>query len=175
MKKIKKYNNHLLISIYIYGRISSCSAIVFHIAKSFTDFFGKVCVVASKPKRFNSEFTKFELKKIDYETDLHITRLPLLKEDFNPIPRIFNAFILGIFSLIKIIFGNYKVVIATTSPPILTAFIIAVACKIRRIRFIYYCMDINPEIGLLSGDFRNTIVKNILLEIDKFTCRQAKP
>lgn len=175
INKIKYKKDLLIVNLHLWPDRSSCSAIVFHIAKSFTDFFGKVYVVASKPKRFNSEFTKFELKKIDYETDLHITRLPLLKEDFNPIPRIFNAFILGIVSLIKIIFGNYKVVIATTSPPILTAFIIAIACKIRRIRFIYYCMDINPEIGLLSGDFRNKIVKNILLAIDKFTCRQARP
>ena len=175
-KKEKKYNKDLLIiNLHLWPDRSSCSAIIYHIANSFTDDFENVYVIASKPKRFNSKFTKFELKKIDNETDLQISRLHLFKEDFNPIPRILNALLLGIFSSIKIIFGKYKVVIATSSPPILTAFIIAIACKIRRIRFIYYCMDINPEIGILSGDFRNKILKNFLLGIDKFTCKEAKP
>ena len=54
----------------------------------------------------------------------------------------------------KILLSNYQIVITTSSPPVLTAFIIALASKIRKIRFIYYCMDINPEIGIISGDFK---------------------
>ena len=34
-------------------------------------------------------------------------------------------------------------------------------------------MDINPEIGILSGDFKNKILNKFLLEMDKFTCCQA--
>ena len=171
----KDKKNLLIVNLHLWPDRSSCSAIIFHIANSFTNLFCKVSVIASRPKRFNSEFNKFQLKQIDNKTDLNIYRLPLIKEDFNPIPRIFNAFALGIFSSIKIIFGKFKLVIATSSPPILTAFIIAIASKIKGIRFIYYCMDINPEIGLLSGDFRNKILNNFMLKIDKYTCTQASP
>ncbi len=170
-----KFNkkNLLIVNLHLWPDKSSCSAIMFHIAESFLHVFEKVTVIASKPKRFNSKFTKFELEQIDNKTDLNIIRLPLLRENLNPLPRIINALALGFASSLKILFGNYKVVIATSSPPILSAFIISIASRIKGLRFIYYCMDINPEIGILSGDFRNNILKKVLLEIDKFSCRQA--
>lgn len=170
--KINK-KNLLIVNLHLWPDKSSCSAIMFHIAESFLHVFEKITVITSKPKRFNSNFTKFELEQIDDKTDLNIIRLPLLRENLNPFPRIINAFALGFASSFKILFGNYKVVIATSSPPILSAFIISIASRIKGLRFIYYCMDINPEIGILSGDFRNNILKKVLLSIDKFICRQA--
>ena len=173
--RFSKFNkdNLLIVNLHLWPDKSSCSAIIFHIAESFINVFDKVTVIASKPKRFNSKFTKFELREIDNKSDLNIIRLPLLKENLNPLPRIVNALILGFNSSLKILFGNYKVVIATSSPPILSSFIISIASKIKRLKFIYYCMDINPEIGVLSGDFKNKILKKFLLEMDKFTCCQA--
>lgn len=170
-----KFNkeNLLIVNLHLWPDKSSCSAIIFHIAESFINVFDKVTVIASKPKRFNSKFTKFELREIDNKSNLNIIRLPLLRENLNPLPRIINALILGFNSSLKILFGNHKVVIATSSPPILSSFIISIASKIKRLKFIYYCMDINPEIGELSGDFKNKILKKFLLEMDKFTCCQA--
>ena len=122
-----KFNkeNLLIVNLHLWPDKSSCSAIIFHIAESFINVFDKVTVIASKPKRFNSKFTKFELREIDNQSDLNIIRLPLLRENLNPLPRIINALILGFNSSLKILFGNYKVIIATSSPPILSAFIIS--------------------------------------------------
>ena len=42
-------------------------------------------------------------------------------------------------------------------------------------RFIYYCMDVHPEIGRVSGDFSNPIFFGLLQRIDDWSCRQARP
>ncbi len=36
-------------------------------------------------------------------------------------------------------------------------------------------MDINPEIGILTGDFKNTLLNKLMLFLDKFNCINASP
>ncbi len=173
--KQKNINNLLIVNLHFWPDKSSCAAILFHIAKQLSSDIKIVDVITSKPKRFESNFSKSELEKIDNYTDLNIFRLSFLKENLRAFARIFNAIYLGLFSFFKILFGKYEIIIATSSPPILSAFLISLASKIKKIRFIYYCMDINPEIGILSGDFRNKFLKKIMFVLDKFSCLNSNP
>lgn len=172
--KIKK-GGLLIVNLHFWPDKSSCSAILFHIAKELSKDINPVEIITSKPKKFNSNFTNLELKKYDEESDLKINRLPLLRENLSAFPRIFNASVLGFYTAFKLLTSNYKIVVATSSPPILTAFIISLIAKLRKIRFIYYCMDINPEIGMLTGDFKNTLLNKLMLFLDKFNCINARP
>ena len=178
-KRIKKNNikegKLLIVNLHFWPDKSSCSAILFHIAKELSKDINTVEIITSKPKKFNSNFTNLELKKYNSATDLKIHRLPLLNENLSAFPRIFNALILGFYSVFKLLTSDYKIVVATSSPPILTAFIISTIAKLRKIRFIYYCMDINPEIGILTGEFQNILLNKIMLFLDKFNCINASP
>lgn len=165
----------LIVNLHFWPDNSSCSSILHHIAKKLSLEINEVDVITSKPKRFGSNFKRQELAIFKNATDLKVIRLPLLKENLKAFPRIFNAFFLGVYSFIKILVSNYQIVITTSSPPVLTAFIIAIASKIKKIRFIYYCMDINPEIGIDSGDFKNRFLIKLMFDLDKFSLISASP
>jgi len=73
-----------------------------------------------------------------------------------------------------VLFGKkYKVVTVSTAPPVLLAFSVALACKIRRMKLVYHCMDVHPEIGQIAGEFNKEWVFNFLIKLDQFTCRAA--
>src|SRR5699024_6155739 len=65
------------------------------------------------------------------------------------------------------------VVMCSTSPPVMLAAAVSLAARLKGARFIYHCMDIHPEIGALSGEFRNPLVFRILQAVDRATCRRS--
>jgi glycosyltransferase involved in cell wall biosynthesis len=65
------------------------------------------------------------------------------------------------------------VVMCSTAPPVLLAFAVVLATKLRCSKFIYHCMDIHPEIGRLSGEFKNPVLFRLLSFIDSITCRMS--
>lgn len=66
------------------------------------------------------------------------------------------------------------VVMCSTSPPIVLAAVVSAAARLRGARFIYHCMDLHPEIGALSGEFRNPLVFRLLRSLDRSTCRRSE-
>lgn len=105
-----------------------------------------------------------------------ITRLNLPAEAGKPLMRILNAVRLGCglfwMALIK---RRYDVVMISTYPPVLGGYCAALVAKLTGARFIYHCMDIQPEIGKVSGEFRQKHIYTILRKLDEWTCNQAKP
>lgn len=71
--------------------------------------------------------------------------------------------------------GPYDVIMASTAPPILLGAAAAFAARRCGARFIYHCMDIHPEIGHISGEFRNPILFSLLQRLDSITCSTANP
>lgn len=69
--------------------------------------------------------------------------------------------------------GRGDVVMCSTAPPVVLAAAVSLAARAKGARFIYHCMDIHPEIGALSGEFRNPLVFRLLRHIDRATCRRA--
>lgn len=69
--------------------------------------------------------------------------------------------------------GPYDLIMASTAPPVLIGAAARVAAQLAGARFLYHCMDIHPEIGRLSGDFRNPLVFSLLRRIDASSCKAA--
>jgi hypothetical protein len=59
----------------------------------------------------------------------------------------------------------------STVPPVLIGFCCAAAAKLTGTKFLYHCMDLYPEIGRISGEFKNKFIYQFLLFLDKQTCR----
>jgi len=68
---------------------------------------------------------------------------------------------------------NYDVIMISTSPPVLAGWAARIASKICGSKMLYHCMDIHPEIGRLSGEFRNPTIYNFLERTDNKTCQKA--
>lgn len=66
------------------------------------------------------------------------------------------------------------VAMCSTSPPIVLASVVSAAARLRGARFIYHCMDLHPEIGALSGEFRNPVLFRLLRLLDRSTCRRSE-
>ncbi|WP_286239880.1 glycosyltransferase family 4 protein [Neptuniibacter halophilus] len=105
-----------------------------------------------------------------------VVRLNLPPESGKPLVRIRNAFKLGMRVLWQAVFRKrYDVIMVSTSPPVLAGWFVAIAARVSGARFVYHCMDIHPEIGRISGEFRNPKIYSFLSRMDRWTCSQAKP
>lgn len=107
--------------------------------------------------------------------NIEVKRLRLPYEVGHPSRRILNALFLGLWILLRAFTRRYDVIISTSIPPVLGGFFSALAAKLTNARFIYYCMDLHPEIGRVSGDFANPVLFGSLQHIDDWTCRRARP
>lgn len=165
--------NILLIHRYFWPDRSSCSAILFYISKNFLNNKNNFDIVTSYPKRFNIKLSKENVRKTDFKSGLSIKRINLFIESNSPIQRIINSILLAFHGSIKLIRYRYDIVIVTSCPPVLTAFILTVITKFINTKLIYYCMDINPEIGMVNGDFKNKFLIKLMLTLDKWTCSNA--
>lgn len=165
--------NILLVSRNFWPDRSSCSSILFNVAKYFSEKKNKVEIITSFPKKYNIQISKEQLFERDKGHNLKINRINLFKENRSAFSRIFNALLLAGFGSLELNRKKYDVVIVTSTPPILTAFILCIFCKIYRKKFIYYCMDINPEIGIISGDFKNRLLIKMMMKIDNWTCKNS--
>lgn len=103
-----------------------------------------------------------------------IYRLPVFKFNNQKISKALNFFWFPFIVFLFVLFGKrYKAVTVSTAPPVILAFSVALVCKIRRMKLVYHCMDIHPEIGRISGEFKKRWVFNFLKKLDVFTCRVA--
>ena len=134
-----------------------------------------VDVLSSQPS-YKSELENTPQSPREYVDGAQVIRLNLPPESGRPIVRIFNALRLGGGILFRaVIRKRYDVLMVSTAPPVLAGWFVAIAAKITGARFIYHCMDIHPEIGRISGEFRNPHIFNLLSKLDSWSCAQARP
>lgn len=133
-----------------------------------------VDVITSQPS-YAKGFKKYRRSRCENIGGVNIKRLTLPREISRPLVRIINALCLGIAVVMRGSHKRYDVIVATTIPPVLGGFFSALTAKLIRARFIYFCMDLHPEIGSISGDFANQSLFRALQLLDDWTCRQAQP
>lgn len=162
----------LLAHRYYWPDQPPCAQIMREVAKKLASQGHTVDVLTSQPsyrdKKSNLKMDKFE--QVDF---VNIIRLSLPNETHSPMRRILNAIYMGYRLLFRSIFNNYDLIIITTVPPVLGGFFAAISAKLTGAKLIYYCMDLNPEIGQISGDFVNPVLCRILLALDELTCLKA--
>ena len=105
-----------------------------------------------------------------------VYRMTLPSEAGRPLIRMLNALRLGLGIITRaVLLRRYDVIMVSTSPPVLAGWFTALAAHLSGARFVYHCMDIHPEIGRISGEFRNPLIYRQLARMDAWTCRQANP
>ena len=164
----------LLVHRYFWPDHPNCGQILWHLAKHLSSLGHTIDIITSLPsKDLNSR--KINSKKIENIDNIKIKRLDLIIEGQNPFKKIINAFSLGLWTNFYAIRNNYDLIISTTIPPIAGGFFGALAACITKARFIYFCMDLHPEVGRISKDFSNPIIYSILKKIDNWSCKKANP
>lgn len=90
------------------------------------------------------------------------------------VKRIWNTARLTASVVLRVLGGRrYDVVMCSTAPPVVLAAGLSWAARVRGAHFVYHCMDIHPEIGSISGEFRASGVFRLLRRIDLQTCRRS--
>ena len=106
---------------------------------------------------------------------IHLRRIKLPNEVGRPHIRVANALVLASHIAWKAITRRYDVIMISTAPPIVGGLAAALSARVNNSRFIYHCMDIQPEVGTVSGEFAHPAIFRILRRIDTWTCREAEP
>lgn len=173
VKKVnKKSKNILLIHRYFWPDNSSCSSIIKDISTNLISDGNNVDVISSQPSYRQNFKNTFRINPENID-GVNITRLNLPNETGSMFIRIKNSIKLGLYLIFRSLTKNYDLIIVTSIPPILGGFFGMIASKIKRIKLIYFCMDIHPEIGLLSKDYKKNIFYRFLLKIDILNCKFA--
>lgn len=115
------------------------------------------------------------LPRVEDAEGVRVHRLSLPNEANRPFVRALNAVRLCFAVLYIAIRGRFDVIMISTVPPVVGGFVAALSAKLTRARFIYHCMDIQPEVGRISGEFANDVVFKVLVGLDNWTCKQANP
>lgn len=149
------------------------------ILKSISEYLGskehRVDVLSSYPS-YGSDRYKSGLKKIEIKNKVKVIRIKLKNEIGQPyIHRVINSIKLGLKTISLAITNKYDIIIATSNPPVIGPFVASLASFLINSRFIYYCMDITPEVGRINGDFKNFFLFNFLQCIDSISCLNANP
>jgi colanic acid biosynthesis glycosyl transferase WcaI len=164
----------LVVHRYYWPDKSPCAGIMRWIAKHLAAEGHAVDVLTSQPS-YRESSRQYRRPSVEQLDAVSVIRLNLPTETGRPLWRIVNALHLGFRIVLRSLFKRYDVIIIATIPPVLGGFFSALAAKLTRARFIYYCMDLHPEIGRISGDFANPLLFRLLLGLDDWACRQASP
>lgn len=65
------------------------------------------------------------------------------------------------------------VVMCSTAPQVTLGAVVSLVARIRRVPFVYHCMDLHPEIGRISGEFTNPVLYRVLAWLDRATMRRS--
>ena len=165
----------LIVSRYFWPDKTPESLILNSLAKFLSAKGHKVEVLSSFPS-YGRDYSELNIKKTEINNGFKIIRLKLQNEIGKQFfYRIINAFKLGLKTFFLAISNKYEIIIATSNPPVLGPFIAAFCSFLINSRFIYYCMDITPEVGKISGDFKNPLLFNFLKFLDTLSCIAARP
>jgi len=164
----------LLTHRYFWPDTVNCGQILKIVAEHFSSQGHTVEVITSLPS-YNLDSLKIYSKKDETINNIKIRRIKLITEGRNPLKKILNGLKLGFWTNYLAIRNNYDVIISTSIPPITGGFFAALAAYIARAKFIYFCMDLHPEIGKLSKDFSNPFLYAVLKKIDNWSCSRANP
>lgn len=149
------------------------AAILEDMREMLSSQFECVDILASQPSYKSVDMSKTYDCKVKDGLGV-VYRLPVFKFNNQKVNKALNFFWFPFIAFWFVLFGKkYKAVMVSTSPPVLLAFSVALACKIREMKLVYHCMDIHPEIGKISGEFKTKWLFNFLKRLDQFTCRVA--
>lgn len=177
----KKYvdterKNLLIYAHYYYPDVASTGQILTELAEGLNDTFHTtvICTVPSYTGKISRHYRKH---KYYYENingvDVLRIRVPEFRKSF-ALSRIFNItsyFFSAIAATFRVGIQDY--VFTISQPPILGGLLGVIGKKIKHAKLIYNIQDFNPE-QVMAVDFtHNKLVLNMMMILDKYSCRQA--
>jgi glycosyltransferase involved in cell wall biosynthesis len=162
----------LIVHRYFWPDHANCGQVLYQLAKHLESSGHQVDILTSLPSR-NLDSFNLEKKKFELLNNIKIVRINLNNEIGKFYLRIFNALKLGFFTNLLALQNKYDIILATSVPPVLGGFFSAIASKIKKSKFIYFCMDLYPEIGKISQDFSHPLIYRLLEKIDNWNCKKA--
>lgn len=151
---------------------ANCGQILWKISRHFSSEGHDVDILSSLPSR-NLSSKIIQKKKFQKIFNINVRRINLPIETKRPFQRIYNAFKIGLTLILSVFKKKYDVILITSVPPILGGFFAALSSKFIKTKFVYFCMDLYPEVGKFSRDFKNPFLYKILESIENWNCKQA--
>lgn len=151
------------------------AAMLRRIVKRWVDDGHDVDVLSSQPS-YKSALDNRRMPKRDRLDGSRVIRLSLPNEAGRPLIRLLNTLRLCCAIIFQaVILRRYDVIMISTAPPVLGGVAASLVARLTGARFIYHCMDLHPEIGRVSGEFRQPLIYKALSMLDAWSCRRAAP
>lgn len=142
------------------------------IVRRWSDAGHQVEVLSTQPS-YKPELEIPHRPKVEVNDGVTVRRLDLPPDRSGMVARLLNMVRFPVAVALRILFSRYDVVMCSTAPPVVLAYAASLAARLRGSRFVYHCMDIHPEIGALSGEFKAKPVFALLQRLDTATCRRS--
>lgn len=170
MKKVLVYDNNF------YPELSSLAQLYTDLCTELAEKFevNVICAVPSYTGRIDEKYLTSWLFREEYK-GIKIFRVKV--RPFNKGNKISRSIsIVGYF--FRAILATWKVkdvdvILAVSQPPILGGILGVIGKIIKRCKLIYNIQDFNPEQIIAVGYSKNKLLLNLLLNIDKISCRCA--
>lgn len=103
-----------------------------------------------------------------------IRRLPVLRDRSGGWRQLANLVVFPALVALRVLTSRKPdVVMCSTVPQVTLGWAVSAAARLRGAAFVYHCMDLHPEIGRISGEFRNPVLYRVLARIELATIRRA--
>lgn len=133
----------------------------------------EVEVLSTQPS-YKPEAAVGRREKSERVDDATVRRVAIPSDRISKRQKVANALCFPAVAFFQILLGRRRdVVMCSTAPPVVLGAAVCLASIMRRTCFVYHCMDLHPEIGALSGEFKRPLIYRWLMRVDKFTCRHA--
>lgn len=174
-KKIEK-KRLLIYAHYYVPDTASTGQIVSELAEGLLDNFD-ITVICVVPSYLGTIEQKYKQQKY-YNEDINGVRILRVRvpefDKANKISRVKNIisyFSRAMFAIFKV--GKQDYVFSISQPPILGGLLGVWGKFIKKAKFIYNIQDFNPEQILAVGYSKQKILVDLLMTLDKFSCRQS--
>lgn len=177
----KKYTdgdkkNLLIYAHYYYPDVASTGQILTELAEGLNDTFHTtvICTVPSYTGRISQYYRKhkYYFENINGVDVLRI-RVPEFRKSF-ALSRIFNIvsyFASAIAATFRVERQDY--VLTISQPPVLGGILGVIGKRAKKAKLIYNIQDFNPEQIQAVGFTQNRSVLQLMMALDKYSCRQA--
>lgn len=168
--------NLLVYAHYYYPDVASTGQILTELAEGLNDSFHTtvICTVPSYTGKIARHYRKHQYyyENINGVNVLRI-RVPEFRKNFS-LSRIFNIvsyFFSAVFATFRV--GPQDYIFSISQPPVLGGLLGVIGKWIKKAKYIYNIQDFNPEQVMAVEFTHNKMVTDVMMMLDKFSCRQA--
>ena len=163
----------LAIHRYFWPDAPPYASILRAIASHWADQGHDVEVLASQPS-YKVDVDLGRSPTVESLDGIHVRRLDMRSDGKGRLRKLWNVMRFSLLASMRVLIGRRRdVVMCSTAPQVVLAWLVSLAAKVRGAKFVYHCMDLHPEIGALSGEFAHPLAYKILMRLDTASCRRA--